>query len=70
LFNRLKQVRRIATRYGKTAKSGRSLLPFGTVRIWRPHSVNRALVARSDAIDCKARWIGDNSTRGAVWPSR
>jgi len=42
LFNRLKQFRRIATRYNKTAASFLGFLCLAPVRVWLPHSVNRA----------------------------
>ena len=42
LFNRLKQFRRIATRYDKTARSFLGFLALAAVRVWLPHYVNRA----------------------------
>ena len=42
LFNYLKQFCRIATRYDKTAASFMSFLCLAAVRVWIPHSVNRA----------------------------
>jgi transposase len=41
LFNRLKQFRRIATRYDKTATSFLGFLCLAAVRVWLPHYVNR-----------------------------
>jgi transposase len=41
MFNRLKQSRRIATRYDKTAISFRAFLSLAAVRIWLPSIVNR-----------------------------
>lgn len=41
MFNRLKQFRRIATRFDKTAKSFTAFLALAAVRIWMPHFVNR-----------------------------
>lgn len=42
MFNRLKQFRRIATRYDKTAKSYRGFLCLAAVKLWLPHFVNRS----------------------------
>ncbi len=42
MFNRIKQFRRIATRYDKTAKSFLGFLCLAAVRIWLPSFVNRA----------------------------
>jgi transposase len=42
MFNRLKQFRRIATRFDKTAKSFAAFLALAAARIWMPHFVNRA----------------------------
>lgn len=42
MFNRLKQFRRIATRFDKTAKSFAAFLALAAVRIWMPHFVNRS----------------------------
>ncbi len=42
LFNRLKQSRRIATRYDKTALSFTSFLALAAARDWLPSYVNRA----------------------------
>ena len=42
MFNRLKQFRRIATRYDKTAKSFLAFLYLAAARIWLPAFVNRA----------------------------
>jgi transposase len=41
MFNRLKQFRRIATRYDKTAKSFLGFLCLAAVRLWLPSFVNR-----------------------------
>jgi transposase len=41
LFNRLKQFRRIATRYDKTAMSFLGFLALAAVRVWLPDYVNR-----------------------------
>ena len=40
MFNRLKQFRRIATRYDKTAKSFLAFLNIAAVRLWLPSFVN------------------------------
>ncbi|MFK4821886.1 IS5/IS1182 family transposase, partial [Ochrobactrum quorumnocens] len=40
MFNRLKQFRRIATRYDKTRKSFEAFLAIAAVKIWLPHFVN------------------------------
>jgi transposase len=42
MFNRLKQCRRIATRYDKTAKSYLGFLCLAAVKLWLPNFVNRA----------------------------
>lgn len=42
MFNRLKQFRRIATRYDKTMKSFLGFLCLAAARIWLPSFVNRA----------------------------
>ncbi|MEL4072993.1 IS5 family transposase [Ochrobactrum sp. GPK 3] len=42
MFNRLKQFRRIATRYDKTRKSFEAFLAIAAVKIWMPHFVNMA----------------------------
>ena len=42
MFNRLKQFRRIATRYDKTAKSFLAFLNIAAAKIWLPAFVNRA----------------------------
>ena len=42
MFNRLKQFRRIATRFDKTATSFAAFLALAAARIWMPHFVNRA----------------------------
>ena len=42
VFNGLKQFRRIATRFDKTAKSLAALLALAAARIWTPHFVNGA----------------------------
>lgn len=42
MFNQLKQFRRIATRYDKTAKSFLAFLHLATVKLWIPTFVNRA----------------------------
>ena len=41
MFNRLKQARRIATRYDKTAKSFLAFLCLAASRIWLKDYVNR-----------------------------
>ena len=41
MFNRLKQFRRIATRFDKTAKSFAAFLALAAARIWMPYFVNR-----------------------------
>ena len=41
MFNRLKQFRRIATRYEKTAKSYLSFLCLAAAKLWLPYFVNR-----------------------------
>jgi transposase len=41
MFNRLKQSRRIATRYDKTALSFESFLNLAAVRLWLKSFVNR-----------------------------
>lgn len=41
MFNRLKQARRIATRYDKTARSFLAFLNIAASRIWLTHYVNR-----------------------------
>jgi len=42
MFNRLKQSRRIATRYDKTALSYLGFLCLAAARIWLSNFVNRA----------------------------
>jgi transposase len=42
MFNRLKQFRRIATRYDKTAKSFLGFLHLAAAKLWLPAFVNRA----------------------------
>jgi transposase len=42
LFNRLKQSRRIATRYDKTALSFTSFLSLAAAKLWLKHYVNTA----------------------------
>ena len=42
MFNRLKQFRRIATRYDKTTKSFMAFLCIASVKLWLPSFVNRA----------------------------
>jgi len=41
MFNRLKQFRRIATRYDKTAKSYLAFLSLAAANLWLPYFVNR-----------------------------
>ena len=41
MFNRLKQFRRIATRFDKTTISFAAFLALAAARIWMPHFVNR-----------------------------
>ncbi len=42
MFNRLKQARRIATRYDKTALSFLAFLNIAATSLWIKHYVNRA----------------------------
>ena len=42
MFNKLKQFRRIATRFDKTAKSYLGFLCLAAAKIWLPFFVNRA----------------------------
>ena len=42
LFNRLKQTRRIATRYDKTAASFLGFLCLAAAKLWLTHYVNKA----------------------------
>jgi transposase len=42
MFNRIKQNRRIATRYDKTRKSFEAFLILAAVKLWLPTFVNRA----------------------------
>ena len=42
MFNRLKQFRRIATRYDKTAKSVLAFLNLAAAKVWLPSFVNRS----------------------------
>ncbi|WP_233283711.1 MULTISPECIES: hypothetical protein [Agrobacterium] len=37
MFNRLKQFRRVATRYAKTQKSFATFLVLAAAKIWLPH---------------------------------
>lgn len=39
MFNRLKQFRRVATRYDKTARSFMAFLALAAVRVWLPSFV-------------------------------
>ncbi|WP_439631362.1 IS5 family transposase, partial [Shinella sp.] len=41
MFNRLKQFRRVATRYDKTRKSFSAFLALAAAKIWLPYFVNR-----------------------------
>jgi transposase len=41
MFNRLKQFRRVATRYDKTRKSFSAFLALAAAKIWLPYIVNR-----------------------------
>jgi len=41
MFNRLKQFRRIATRYDKTAISYLAFLSIAAAKLWLPYFVNR-----------------------------
>jgi hypothetical protein len=41
MFNRLKQFRRVATRYDKTRKSFESFLALAAAKIWLPYFVSR-----------------------------
>jgi transposase len=45
MFNRIKQFRRIATRYDKTAKSFLGFLCLAAAKLWLPSFVNRPLDA-------------------------
>jgi len=42
MFNKLKQFRRIATRYDKTAVSFLGFLALAAAKMWMPNFVNRA----------------------------
>ena len=42
MFNRLKQFRRVATRYDKTRKPFSAFLALAAAKIWLPYFVNRA----------------------------
>jgi transposase len=42
MFNRLKQFRRIATRYDKTAVSFLNFLALAAAKLWMPTHVNRS----------------------------
>jgi transposase len=42
MFNRLKQFRRIATRYDKTARSFLAFLCLAAAKLWLPAFVNRS----------------------------
>jgi transposase len=42
MFNRLKQFRRVATRYDKTSKSFKAFLNLAAAKLWLPTFVNRA----------------------------
>ena len=42
MFNRLKQFRRVATRYDKTKASFAAFLALAAAKIWLPYFVNRA----------------------------
>jgi transposase len=42
MFNRLKQFRRIATRFDKTAASFAAFLALASTKIWLPYFVNRS----------------------------
>ena len=44
MFNRLKQFRRIATRYDKTAQSFLAFLSLAAAKLWLPSFVNRTYV--------------------------
>ncbi|WP_244618659.1 hypothetical protein [Rhizobium sp. 18065] len=41
MFNRLKQFRRVATRYEKTRKSFSAFLALAAAKIWLPYLVKR-----------------------------
>jgi transposase len=41
MFNKLKQFRRVATRYDKTRKSLSAFLALAAAKIWLPYFVNR-----------------------------
>jgi transposase len=41
MFNRLKQFRRVATRYDKTSKSFQAFLNLAAAKLWLPTFVNR-----------------------------
>jgi transposase len=42
MFNRLKQFRRIATRYDKTAKSYLGFIALAAAKLWLPYFVNKS----------------------------
>ena len=50
MFGQLKQFRRIATRYDKTALSFASFLNLAAIRRWLPHFVNAAYIKRGHPI--------------------
>jgi len=52
LFNRLKQFRRIATRYDKTAMSFLGFLALAAVRVWLPHMSTGPSSANSSPCSC------------------
>lgn len=48
MFNRLKQFRRVATRYDKTRKSFSAFLALAAAKIWLPYFVNRTQCYNND----------------------
>ncbi len=52
MFNRLKQFRRIATRYDKTRTSFEAFLSLAAAKIWLPHFTERLSPAMAQIV-CK-----------------
>jgi len=50
MFNRLKQFRRIATRYDKTRKSFSAFLALAAAKIWLPYFVNGPSAVREHTV--------------------
>src|SRR5690606_17889441 len=69
MFNKLKQFRRIATRYDKTAVSFLGFLALAAAKLWMPTYVNRALVQQpgmhQGGIDRRPRRVGHRNQRQA-----